>query len=206
VKDRDVLCRPLSEVAELGFAETEFGLGVSTPPFTIDVSWSYSALATMSLRFSSLDRSGCRSINSGNQVSLWRDVGRGLPVGCITASPGVVPADQIGKHKAIVFLANVLPSQCQDFVEPRAREGEQANRRDHPRRAALIVVSLSQRGALFSKARPSWHRPGCRWIPQLGGPRGRGDRPGDEAGGDQPADSMAIIHNKSRTATCPLSG
>ena len=43
-----------------------------------------------------------------------------------------------------MFLADVLPSQCQDFVSTRTREGEEANCSYHPRRAVLVLICLAQ--------------------------------------------------------------
>ena len=50
----------------------------------------------------------------------------------------------VGKKQAFVFLADVLPAQREDFIEPRSRKGEQANRSDYPRGAALVLLSLAQ--------------------------------------------------------------
>ena len=43
-----------------------------------------------------------------------------------------------------MFLADVLPSQREDFVEPRTRKHEQANRSDYPRGTALVLLRLAQ--------------------------------------------------------------
>jgi hypothetical protein len=50
----------------------------------------------------------------------------------------------IGQHKAIVFLADVLPAQRQDFVSARPCKCEHANGSNCPRRGTLIALRLAQ--------------------------------------------------------------
>ena len=54
------------------------------------------------------------------------------------------PCLAVGKQQAFMFLADVLPSQREDFVSPRSRKCEQANRSDYPRGTALVFLSLAQ--------------------------------------------------------------
>ena len=83
---------------------------------------------------------------SANHIRIALEPGNGLQqCECGRIQVNSLPARlAVGKKQAFVFLADVLPAQRQDFIAPRSRKCEQANRSDDPRGAAFVLLRLAQ--------------------------------------------------------------